>query len=37
MDTGEDKAMPVMLIVSITVGLAVIAVGIVLINKIIIK
>jgi len=37
MDTGEDKAMPVMLIVSITVGLAVIAVGIVLIKKFIIK
>ena len=37
LDTGEDKQTPVLLIVSITAGLAVVAIGIVLIKKFIIK
>lgn len=37
MDTGEDKVTPMILVISITAGLAVIAVGIVLIKKFVIK
>lgn len=37
LDTGEDKKSPTMLIISITAGLGVVAVGIVLIKKFIIK
>ena len=36
-NTGEDKETPVMLIISITAGLAVVAVGIILIKKYVIK
>lgn len=37
MNTGDDKTSPVMLIISITAGLTVVAVGVVLIKKFIIK